>query len=299
MSPEVDEKENEKRWLILRSKVSGENIKSAFRLFRENGVEPVLIKGWAAAKEYPESYQRNFSDIDLCVAPDEFERCLGLVTGEAFKKLNLDLHRGLRHLDTVGWDRLFQNSVIAMLDDVPVRILRREDHLRVLCVHWLTDGGAHKERLLDIYYLLQNDAEDFSWEYCFEGLDRNRRDWIIKTVAVVHKFHDLDVSRIPFAAELNTIPEWFTKALNSEWASATKLKDIHALGGNRKEFWKQLKKRFQPNAIQATVLMEGRFDESSRIYYQFGSFIKRLKPSVKKTLIVLKSKLNGKFVKNA
>lgn len=277
MIREMEENENDRRWLILSAKLSEEKLKSAFRLFRENGVEPILIKGWAAAREYPAKHERVFSDIDLSVAPSVYEKGLIIVSSEEGSKLNVDLHCGLRHLDTVVWEKLFQNSKIILLDDVPIRILSAEDHLRVLCVHWLTDGGAFKERLLDIYYLLQNNAENFDWDACFGAIDENRRDWIVKTIGVVKRYYGLDTSRMPFAADLDVIPEWFINELEREWASETRLVNILAVINNKKEFWRQFKKRMRPNAIQATVYMEGKFDESSRVYYHAGSFLKRLR----------------------
>jgi len=249
------------------------------------------------AREYPEMYQRFFSDIDLSVSPAVYEKSRQLIDG-LHVNLNIDLHCGLRHLDTIGWDRLFENSVVEYIDDVPVRILCIEDHLRVLCVHWLTDGGAYKEMLLDIFYILQNNSDKFDWDKCFEGIDENRREWIIRTIAVVHRYHELDVSRMPFAEELNSIPEWFAKALEKEWASETKLQPIHIFLNNKIEFWKQFKKRFPPNAIQATVEMEGRFDESSRIFYQMGSILLRLKPSLKRTLRFIKGTFQNRFKKD-
>lgn len=282
----------------MRTKVTDDNLKSAFRFFRADGFEPVLIKGWAAAKEYPERYLRIFSDIDLCVSPDVFEKCRELISRTEIERLNIDLHCGLRHLDTAQWERLFQNSKLELLDEIPIRVLRVEDHLRVLCVHWLTDGGAYRDRLLDIFYLLRNNADNFDWDYCFEAVTRNRRDWIIKTIAVVHQHYKLDTLKLPFAEELNSVPEWFMKALQREWTSETKLTDIHSLVGNRREFWKQVKKRLRPNPIQATVFMDGRFDRTPRLYYQVGSFFLRLKSSMKKTNYLLKHKLRRKFYKN-
>ena len=283
--------ENDKRWLILRAKISEENIKSAFRLFRENGIEPILIKGWAAAKEYPAVHLRHFSDIDLCVAPEEFEKSRRIIAGERGSKLNIDLHKGLRHLDTVEWERLFQNSETVQIDDVQVRILRVEDHLRILCVHWLTDGGAEREKLLDIYYLLANRAERFDWTYCFEAIDPNRREWIIKTVTLVHKYYPLEAAALPFDADPKLLPGWFLKALEREWASGTRLRDIIVFSDSRKELWGQLKKRFRPNPIQSMILMEGRFEKTPRLFYQIGSFFMRLKLLVGK---LLKSFKNNK-----
>lgn len=288
MSRKISADENERRWLILRNRVYEENIKAAFHLFRACGIEPILIKGWAAAHEYPEKHRRIFNDIDLCVAPVDYPKSLEIVEAEEGKRLNIDLHDGLRHLDTYDWDDLFENSRIVKLDNVGVRILRAEDHLRVLTVHWLTDGGAYREKLSDIYYLLENRAGNFDWDRCFGKLSETRRGWIKKTVAVVHSEFELDVSTIPFADELNDIPRWFLTALEKEWASETNLKPLHTLLGKRREFWKQLTKRFPPNAIQATVEMEGKFDDAPRFYYQIGSIWVRITPSFKRMYNSLK-----------
>src|SRR5689334_18491570 len=122
-SQEEREYENEKRWLILRTRVYEENIKAAFRMFRTSGIEPVLIKGWAAAREYPEKHRRIFGDTDLCVAPEAFEKASQIISSEEGKRLNIDLHRGLRHLDTLDWDDLYNNSRTVLLDDTEIRIL--------------------------------------------------------------------------------------------------------------------------------------------------------------------------------
>lgn len=294
MSPDNKEKEDEKRWLILRTKVYEEKIKAAFGLFRANDVEPILIKGWAAAKEYPEKYQRVFSDIDLSVSPEEYDKSLKIAEGQEAKALSIDLHCGLRHLDTLEWEDLFKNSVLERIDNVEVRILRPEDHLRVLCVHWLNDGGAYKERLLDICYLLENNLKVFDWDRCFGKISKNRREWIIKTIAIAHKYYGFDISELPFAEETKLIPCWVIKTLEREWASETKLIPLHTLLGNRSEFWKQIKKRFPPNAIEATIEMEGPLDNSRRGYYQIGSVILRLKPSLQRVYNSLKIHLRNK-----
>lgn len=290
----VAKEESDKRWLILRAKVYEEKIKAAFRYFRENGVEPIMIKGWAAADEYPEKYQRFFGDIDFCVAPHDFEKSRRLVEAEEGRKLTIDLHCGLRHLDTLEWEDLFENSVLKMLDDERIRVLRPEDHLRVLCVHWLTDGGAEKEKLLDIFYVLKNHQNDFDWDRCLGRISQTRRGWIVKTIGAVHRYFDFNVSELPFAEESKELPRWFVEELEAEWASDARLVPIHTTLRDRREFWKQLKKRFPPNAIQATVDMEGKFDDSSRVFYQFGSILLRLKPSIKRVVEAIGIFLNLK-----
>jgi hypothetical protein len=232
----------------------------------------------------------SFSDIDLCVAPENYESASLLLEKVKGVQLSIDLHKGLRHLDTVGWDTLFENSVMVSLDGVPIRVLRTEDHLRVLCVHWLTDGGVYKDRLLDIYYLVKKNADTFDWEYCFRGIAPYRRDWIVKTITVVHKFYPLDISKLPFAEQLIPLPGWFSKALDRAWATDTRLHDIQTLSGNKAELWKQIKLRIRPNPIQAAVMMEGKFEKSHLLYYQVGSFIYRFKSSFKRGVRSLRNK---------
>jgi hypothetical protein len=285
---------NERRWLILRTRVYEENIKTAFRMFRDRGIEPILIKGWAAALNYPEKHRRVFGDIDLCVAPEAYEAALKVVAEPETKRLNIDLHNSLRQLDTLASQDLFENTRTVLLDDTEIRVLRPEDHLRVLCVHWLTDGGAYQERLLDIFYLLQNRTDDFAWERCLGKISPTRREWIIKTIGIVHQYYGLDISGMPFEAEAVSIPDWLIETLEKEWKSETRLVPIHTQLGNRKEFWKQIKKRLPPNAIQATVDMEGRFDDSPRFYYQLGSLFLRLKPSIGRVYNALKIFLRRK-----
>ncbi len=276
------EGKNEERWLLLRSKLYEEKIKEAFKLFRENNIEPILIKGWAIAREYPKKHQRFYSDIDLCVSTELYKKCSELVLSEDARQFNIDLHNGLRHLDTVSFDDLFENSKLVLIDDVPIRVLRPEDHLRVLVVHWLTDGGAYKERLLDIYYLIENNKADFDWERCLGIVSQRRRQWICQTIGLVHRYYDLDVSELPIAEETKNIPVWLVKALEKEWSADVWLRPIHTILGDKKELWAQIKKRFPPNAIQATIDMEGSFDNRSRIYYQIGSVFVRMKPSIRR-----------------
>src|SRR3984893_13732246 len=45
-------------------------VAGAFRMLRLAGVEPVLIKGWAIARAYPETGLRPSGDIDLYVSPE-------------------------------------------------------------------------------------------------------------------------------------------------------------------------------------------------------------------------------------
>ena len=172
------------QWYFLQSKAHEFRVASAFEKFRANGIEPILIKGWAAARKYPEYHPRWTGDIDLAVAPELYEACGQFINEIEIAKLHIDLHRSLRQLDSVEWADLFDHSVLIDVQGTPVRILCEEDHLRVLSTHWLVDGGGYKEKLWDIAYAVQNRKPDFDWGRCMNVVSPIRRGWVICAIAL-------------------------------------------------------------------------------------------------------------------
>lgn len=270
---------DDERWKMLKFRALEQQIALLFDVFRQNQIEPILIKGWAAALYYPNNFERVFSDIDLAVAPAIYEKANNLVKT---KNLTVDLHEGLRKLDTFAWDDLFENSIIRKIGDREIRILRPEDHLRVLCVHWLMDGGAYREKLWDIYYLIENTRDTFDWERCLGGLSEKRRRWILTTVALTHKYLKLDISKLPPAEELKSVPGWIIETVEKEWANPYPLRPLHACLNDRRMLFRQIRKRIPPNKIQATVELNGDFDDSNRFKYQFVNIFQRFLPTVRR-----------------
>jgi hypothetical protein len=271
----------ENAWLLLRAKAQEEKIKKAFELFREGGVEPVLIKGWAAASVYPQKSDRLYADIDLCVDPDVFAKARLIAENESVRKLNVDLHCGLRHLDTISWDDLYKNSRLIELGDSKIRILRPEDHLRVLCVHWLNDGGAYKKKLLDVFYAVQNRPADFDWDRCLGVVGPRRRKWIVSAIGLARRYYGLSLENTPIEKDAEEIPGWIIRAVEKEWKSDVRLRPLLGCLHDKKQLKQQILKRLPPNPIQATVEMEGSFDEGPRIFYQLGDFFKRAMSALK------------------
>lgn len=270
------------RWHLIQYKFQEHKIVQTFELFRRHGIEPLLIKGWAAARNYPSPHERVFLDTDICVAPADYGQARRIAAGEKEQKLLIDLHCGLRHLDTVAWDDLFADTVLSELEGTPIRILRAEDHLRVLCVHWLNDGGEYRERLRDIYYAVENRPADFDWERCLAIVEPKRRRWIVCAIALARRYLGLHLENTPIALEAESIPEWITETVEKEWASEIRLLRLHECLTDRKELFRQLRKRFPPNPIQATIEMGGEFDDQPRIYYQLASILFRVKPSARR-----------------
>ncbi len=279
---------DELRWHKLSMRRFEIGIVDAFEQFRSKGIKPILFKGWAAARNYPPDRPRFFGDVDLAVSHEQFDLAKKLIATKGFASIGIDLHREFRHLDKVPWATLFARSQVVVVDGVGIRILRPEDHLRVLCVHWLTDGGACKERLWDIYFAVKNRPKDFDWDLCLESVSETRRRWVITTVALAKRYLGLDVSSLPFEAETEQIPRWLIRCVEKEWTTNVRLRPLHTCLRQPSILLQQILKRIPPNPIQATIDTEGEFDDGSRYRHQLGSIFARIKPSSRRIVNALR-----------
>lgn len=267
----------ELRRRLLKKAVYEASVARTFDRFRKAGIEPILIKGWSIGRFYPPDKPRQIGDIDLCVRATDFAEAQNLIV-QIGDSVEIDLHKNFKHLDRLPFDDLFANSELINVAGTQVRVLRHEDNLRVAAVHWLTDGGARVEKLWDIYYLIQNRPRNFDWERCLNAAGEQRRRWILCVIAVANLELDLDVSDTPFAAEVlsgNVFPRWFLPALHKEWNEPVKLGSLAAAFGDWQVFAKQLRRRFPPNPIQSSVLVEAAFDDSARLPHQIKDVCRR------------------------
>ncbi|NOT47856.1 MAG: hypothetical protein HOP17_08925 [Acidobacteria bacterium] len=290
MSSPSKEHPTDDRWnRLFARKLEMETIE-AFRFFRGNGIEPVLIKGWAAARNYPDDTPRTYTDIDIAVAASDHEKAKELLASERGKKIAVDLHRELRHLDTRSWTGLLADSIEVELDGYPIRVPSAEDHLRILAVHWLNDGGERKDRLWDIYYAVDRRPSDFSWDRCLGVVDEVRRQWVVAAIGLTHKYLGLNLTGLPFEKEANEVPAWLSKTVEKEWNSGVLHRSLHTSLNDPLEFFRQLRKRFPPNPLQAMIEQEGRITARSRLPYQLGSMKNRMLPSIKGLLETIRLK---------
>jgi hypothetical protein len=273
---------DELRWSRLQLRRFELNIVTVFDTFRSRGIEPILIKGWAAAQNYPPDIPRRFSDVDLAVVADVYDDAFQLARSNELNAINIDLHREFRNRDSLPWSELFSRSRLIPIDETEVRVLAPEDHLRVMSTHWLEDGGQYRERLWDIYYAVANRPADFDWGICLDSVSETRRNWVITTIALAKKYLGLRTGDLPFANELEHVPLWIDKCLKREWDSNVRLRPLHTCLKDRKALIQQIRKRIPPNPIQATIDSEARFDDSLRISKQIKSVLVRAMPSIRR-----------------
>lgn len=287
----LSSEESAHRFRIIQYKVREQQIERIWQDFENTGFQPILIKGWAAAQYYPDPFERGFVDIDLIVSPQRYEEAAEF--SKSLKSaLPIDLHKGPRHLDSLDFEEILSAAVYVKCGNTRVRVPCLEDHLRMLCIHWLTDGGADREKLWDIYYSLADFAYDLDWNRLLNTVSDRRRRWIECTIGLAHKYLALNIEGTPVAAGAKRLPPWFIKAVEKEWASGVRMQPLTLYLNDRKKLWKQIKKRLPPNPIQATILQEGDLDKYPRFWYQLANIFSRFFPSLKRIKETIKASAN-------
>ena len=118
-TPSGNELQQAYRLHALQAAVHETNIKQVLTLLRRAGVEPLLVKGWAISRSYPETGLRPYGDIDLCVRPGDYATASDTLRAAGYR-YPVDLHQGTRLLDYHGWDEVFLRSRLVLLDQMSV-----------------------------------------------------------------------------------------------------------------------------------------------------------------------------------
>jgi hypothetical protein len=252
----------------------------AFEWFRIREIEPILIKGWLASQNYPKNHFRHYGDIDLII-PTDTPRSIANEVEHDFGD-EVDLHFGLRNHDTLSYQELFRNSETKkLINGYEIRGACPEDHLRILAVHWLNDGGIAKNKLWDIYYAVSNRTKQFDWEKCLSVVSRDRRKWVLTAIALTNHYLELPINDLPFADEIREpgfVPNWIFQTIENEWQSKVTLSPLMGSFKSPKAFFQQIKKRLPPNPIQSAIETNTAFDNRSRLPSQVKAILKRMLP---------------------
>ena len=182
---------------------------------REAGIEALFFKGPAVARLYPEPGLRPYGDFDVLVAPDRVERAREAVAGAI--STTVDVHGRAWVLnnvavESVDLDVLFARSEVVRLDGLELRTVGPEDHLRLLCLHFLAHGGWRPLWLCDVAAALEARPGGFDWDICLGG-DRRLSRAVACTIALAGELLKADLGDAPAQRP----PAWMRRAVLRQW----------------------------------------------------------------------------------
>jgi hypothetical protein len=267
------------RLYTLQARQHKSRIEEVFALLRSHGIEPVLIKGWTAARHYPERGIRPYGDIDLCVRPEEFQSAERALADLDPRKFRMDLHSGFAKFGIREEEKLFTRSQLVRMDQADVRILGVEDHLRVVCYHLMREGAWRPLWLADVAVALESVPKDFDWNYCLG--EKRQAVPVVCAIGLAQQLLGAKVDGFPEAERPKKTPRWLVPTVLNEWGSqAPSMTSRHdfPMAGHlrlRKDLLKGLQHRW-PNAIEATTTMNGPFNDLPRLPFQIGNSLFRV-----------------------
>ena len=267
------------RLQAIRVRIVKDHIERVIELLCSAGVEPILVKGWAAERLYPERGLRPAGDIDLCVEPRHYREAASVLSAPAAQQFYVDLHRGFDELGGRSWGELYARSRLVRLGHTDVRVLGDEDHFQVVCFHMLREGAWRPLWLCDVAVSLESPHASFDWKRCLSGSKRSL-EVTSCAVGLARKLLGAGVEGIPSEAAVDRLPSWVVPTVLEEWGTllpslrrrhsapmSTYLRRPLALGKAFIDRW--------PNPIEATVVAGAPFNEFPRGPYQIKSYILR------------------------
>jgi len=267
------------RLLTLQSRIEETKIAKVFRLLRAANIEPILIKGWAVARSYPQLGLRPCGDIDLLIRPEKHSEAARLAASEELRDCFIDLHYRSFELADRSLDDLFSRSRLVRCGDKEARVLCDEDQFALLAIHLLKHGAWRPLWLCDLALMLESMASNFDWDLCM-GKDTRRKNWILSALGLAHELLDASVKDEQIS-EHAIAPRWLVQTVQENWRIpfATMHEGLRRLPVKSylrrpDNLLTDLVRRW-PNPIRATIDVNGTFTSRHPIRYQIQDCLKR------------------------
>jgi hypothetical protein len=268
------------RWDSLQAAVHQQGIAALSRHFHTHGIEPLLVKGWAVARLYPEPGLRPYADVDLCVRPEQLAAAQAALASCAERPERVELHAGCPGLRGRTLADLVSRSKLAPLGETEVRVPGPEDHLRLLCFHMLDHGACRPLWLCDVALLVENRAPAFDWERCL-GTDRRHAEWIASAIRLAGELLGAQLKGTPVDHPARRLPRWLARTVLRQWATALQPSSrpplAEGLGRGRAHAsrWLEELRGHWRNPIQASVEVNAPFNNLPRLPIQFAAALRR------------------------
>ena len=256
-----------------------EEIEQVIQLLRAAAVEPLLIKGRAAAQFYHELRLRPYGDIDLCFQTRDYSKALAVLASPDGIAFNVDAHDGLDRFYGLSMDEMLARSEMIKVGQIEVRVPCFEDHFRILCIHFLKHGAWRPLNLCDVAAALEARPAVVDWDRCL-GNEKRRADWIACAIGLAHQLLGANVDGCPAAEGAPPsvrLPGWLSPAVLRQWKNphpeSNETHELFLTHLRDPSRWKsELVKRW-PNPVRATMYLGAPFNEFPRLPLQVFSFV--------------------------
>jgi hypothetical protein len=235
------------------------------------GVEPLLGRGWVAARHYPEACLRPYRDFDVYVGAVQREAARRALEGE---EAPVVLNVGCADLDDRAWSRLNERAQSVPLAGGPIRVLGPEDHLRMLALQMLRRGACRPLWLCDLAAVVETTHDSFDWDHFLSG-DRRRTEWSCCALALARDLIEADLAGAPPAVTGRLLPPWLIRAVLRQWSLGSAAQRPRPGGADERPQPRGTTPARWPNPIEATIGLGGPINGMPRLPFQLAECVSR------------------------
>lgn len=249
-------------------------------LLNSVGVTPLLFKGWAAARSYPQGWLRPYGDFDLLVRRAEFlavrealAAAASRFNGNDFalpfgphRHCSVDLHGRLDPFYAAEGETLFNRARTVTLPGGTLLVPSREDHLRLCSIHLFRHGGWRPLWLCDIAAMSEAADTDFDWELCL-GATPATAAWTATAVMLAHRLLGARRDHLPPRVRCQEVPEWLVATVLRYWEDPRAETVMPLRSGSILAPVVTLKRHW-PDPIAATIWSGGHPSAGPRLHWQ-------------------------------
>lgn len=277
------------RTQALQSALQEREVEYVFKQLRAARVEPVLLKGLAAASLYPERALRPPGDIDLCVRPEQYGAAAAAVWARGREgRALVDLrHDEFALLGAGGLEGLYERSRLVTLNESEIRVLGREDLLRFLCIHLLRHSGYRPVWLCDVAAAFESAPPGFDWEVAL-GDDPLKRNWVGCVLDLARRLLGARNGHAPREVRAARAPDWLVREVLRQWESPCTAehlpRELMAVSLRRPSRALPALLERWPNPLEASVRLRLRLDGRPGLPRQLKAYLLRSAAFLKKPL---------------
>jgi hypothetical protein len=240
------------------------------------GVEPLLGRGWAAARHYPEAGVRPYRNFDLYVGAAQQQAARAALEDE---QARVALTVGCAELNDRPWSVLNERAQSVALPGGQVRVFGPEDHVRLLSLHMFRHGACQPLWLCDVAAIVESTSATFDWAHFLSG-DRRRTEWACSALVLARDLLGADLTGAPPPVTARSLPQWIVSTTLRQWSE----RPAEAVRPGREPFvarlarpqdaLRALRARW-PNGIEATVGLGSPFNAIPRFPFQLAECVSR------------------------
>jgi hypothetical protein len=238
------------------------------------GVEPLLGRGWAAARHYPEAGLRPYRNFDLYVGAAQQAAARAALEGE---QAGVVLNVASAELNDRSWSLLNERAQSVPLGGGQVRVFGPEDHLRLLALQMFRRGACRPLWLCDVAAILETSAATFDWAHFLSG-DRRRTDWVGCALVLARDLIGADLAGGPPVVTSRVLPHWLVNTTLRQWSDVPPAAPRPAPAVSRLAAPQAALRALRagwPNGIEATVGVRGPFNAIPRLPFQLAECVSR------------------------